>query len=574
MVTDPSAPKPPTPTPGHGDDNAALQMEVAERKKVEAELRQQTALLQNVIDNIPCAVFWKDRNSVNLGGNQLAAQDLGFASPAEMIGKNNFDLQVSREEAESYTRFDRQVMENGVPLMNLEEALTKPDGTRLQVLTSKVPLRDPTGEVFGVLAIYLDISDRKRAEQELQMAKASAEAASRAKSQFLANMSHEIRTPLTAILGYADLLRDDGDLSMGPEGRLHTIDTICSAGQHLLSLINSILDLSKIEADKMVINRVKTPLVSILAEVESLIRPVAAHKGVAVSVRLETPIPEQIISEPTHLLQIATNLAANAVKFTDTGGVTLHVRAAPSPSGERLQIDIEDTGLGMTPAQAAMLFTPFTQTDSGMARRFGGTGLGLTISRKLAVLMGGNVTLERTAVGKGSTFRLDLPLERVPGSAMTNVIDNTMVRATAPAPTVAVRLNGRILLAEDGPDNQRLIAHYLRKAGAEVDVAENGVVALNMLDKAVAANLPYAMLLTDMQMPEMDGYALARALREQGSTLAIVALTAHAMSEDRDKCLESGCDDYASKPIDKAKLLTTCAHWMGRKSAAKPATAA
>ncbi|MBC7771728.1 MAG: PAS domain S-box protein [Pyrinomonadaceae bacterium] len=540
-------------------------LEITERKKVEVELRRQKELLQNVIDNIPCAVFWKDRNSVNMGGNRLAARDLGFSSPADLLGKDNFDLQISRAEAESYTRYDREVMERGEPLVNLEEVITKADGIQLQVLTSKVPLRGATGEVFGVLAVYLDITARKRMEEDLRQAKLAAEAASRAKSQFLANMSHEIRTPLTAILGYADLLRDDGDAASS-QNRLATIETICTAGEHLLAVINSILDLSKIEADKVVITPVETPLMAILGEVESFVRPKASAKGIVLSVHLETPVPERIISEPTHLRQIITNLAANAVKFTQHGSVEVRVRVVETGKGSRLQVDVEDTGSGMSSAQAGEIFTPFTQVDAGMARQFGGTGLGLIISRRLAILMGGDVTLERTCPGKGSTFRMDLPLIPAPGSAMKNSIESHVQRPTTTTMIQTVCLHGRILLAEDGPDNQRLIVYHLRKAGAEVDIADNGKIALEMLRDAAIAERPYDLLLSDMQMPVMDGYTLVHTLRQQGSTLSIVALTAHAMAEDRTRCLAAGCDDYATKPIDKAQLVSTCAAWMGRKS--------
>ncbi len=434
--------------------------------------------------------------------------------------------------------------------------------------------RDESGRIVGLFGTVADVTREVEREEALRVAQSQAEAANRAKSQFLANMSHEIRTPLTAILGYADLLREDGELARAPESRLHTIDTICTAGQHLLSLINSILDLSKIEADRMAMQRIDTPLVGILAEVESFVRPKAADKGVSLAFELDTPVPERIISEPTHLRQIITNLAANAVKFTDAGSVTIRVSAAANAVGSRLRIDVQDTGAGMTPEQVGLIFAPFSQADSGMARKFGGTGLGLTISRKLAVLMGGDVTLEQTKPGVGSLFRLDLPLEAAPGAAMTNTIDNYALRPSAPPPQTATRLLGRILLAEDGPDNQRLISFHLRKAGAEVDVAENGKVALQMLGIAVATGRPYDLMLTDMAMPEMDGYTLARTLRQQGSKLAIVALTAHAMAEDREKCLAAGCDDYASKPIDKAKLLTTCSRWMGKSSVRSPPTIA
>ncbi len=215
----------------------------------------------------------------------------------------------------------------------------------------------------------------------------------------------------------------------------------------------------------------------------------------------------------------------------------------------------------MSPEQSANLFQAFSQADGTMTRKFGGTGLGLTICSRLAKLMGGSVTLARTAPGKGSTFRLDLPLEPAAGAVLVAQLSVVEYSPTATS-AMTEKLTGRILLAEDGPDNQRLIAFVLRKAGAEVTVADNGRIALDMLDQAVAEGNPYDLVLMDMQMPEMDGYTLARTLRDRGSSLAIVALTAHAMAHDQQKCLEAGCDDYATKPLDKAMLLATCARWM------------
>ena len=411
---------------------------------------------------------------------------------------------------------------------------------------------------------------KERAARLMEQARIAAEAASKVKSEFLANMSHEIRTPLTAILGYTELLREEGDLAMAPDLRRQTIDTIRAAGQHLLTVINDILDLSKIEADRMTLERIDTPLVKMLIDVQSLMRPRAMSKGIGLSAVLASPIPDRVMSAPTRLRQILLNLLGNAVKFTSTGGVTITVQRSETQGGERLIFDVEDTGPGMTQDQAQGLFQAFSQADAAVTRLHGGTGLGLTISRRLAAMMGGDVKLVRTAPGLGSCFRLVLPLEPAPGAVMVATLEVIGESAAAAPEAPAVRLVGRILLAEDGKDNQRLIAFHLTRAGAEVAIADNGQIALRMIDAATAQGSPYDLLLTDMQMPEMDGYTLARTLRRRGSTLPIVALTAHAMAEDRQRCLDAGCDDYASKPIEKRNLLATCAAWIGRTSGSLP----
>lgn len=418
-----------------------------------------------------------------------------------------------------------------------------------------------------VASMEKQTSDLELAKSELSDALVLAEVANQSKSAFLANMSHEIRTPLTAILGFAELLREDDNIKFAPSKRIQAIDTISNAGEHLLVIINDILDLSKIEADKMTTERINTPLITLLSEVERLMRPRAIEKGLLLSTTLGTPVPEQILSDPTRLRQILMNLTGNAVKFTDSGCVKVIASVTEHDGQSKLIVDIEDTGGGMSKEQSRHLFQAFGQADETMTRKFGGTGLGLTISRRFANLMGGDVKLLRTGPGNGSCFRLVLPFEIAPDTMMVEKFDQ--VRVTKVSPSVAssvVKLSGRILLAEDGIDNQRLIAYHLRKGGADIMIADNGKIALDMLDQAQADGVPFDMLLTDMQMPEMDGYTLARTLRQRGSTLPIVALTAHAMAEDRAKCIDAGCDDYATKPIDKAKLLVTCATWIGRTS--------
>ena len=499
---------------------------------------------------------------VNEGFHRLSGYTLD-----EAVGRRTRDfLRGPKTDHASAGRIDDLVADGGARTAELLSYAK--DGREYLVSIEVVPLRGESGLDTGFMAIASDVTEQRRTMDALRAAQARAEAASRSKSEFLANMSHEIRTPLTAILGFADLLRDEASAGQ----RLEIVDTIKSAGAHLLTVINDILDLSKIEADRMTVERVETPLGTILHEVDSLLRSRAIGKGLGLDTILATPVPARIMSDPTRLRQILMNLVGNAVKFTEAGHVSVVTSLRDRDGRPWLRIDVEDSGPGMSPEQAGCLFTAFGQADTTVTRKHGGTGLGLTICRRLAGLMGGAVSLARTAPGKGSTFRVDLPLELAVGSPMITRLD--AVEHRAKEATAATALHGRILLAEDGADNQRLISYHLKKAGASVEVAEDGLVALRRIEQAEAAGTPYDLLLTDMQMPEMDGYTLARTLRARGSTLAIVALTAHAMAEDEAKCHEAGCDDYAVKPIDRARLLATCAAWLGRKGGARTVASA
>ncbi|MCY2985381.1 MAG: ATP-binding protein [Planctomycetota bacterium] len=399
---------------------------------------------------------------------------------------------------------------------------------------------------------------------ELARTMQDAESANRSKSAFLANMSHEIRTPLTAILGYTEMLREGTH-----ERRTETIDTIQRAGQHLLTVINDILDLSKIEADRMTLESIPTSIPEILREITNLMTPRANEKKLRLGLELVSPIPVSISVDPTRLRQILMNLVGNAIKFTEEGFVFVRCGLDSSAGKNILFFDVEDTGIGLNRHQAAELFQPFSQADETVTRQHGGTGLGLTICRRLSKLMGGNVLLTKSELDEGSCFRLTLPIKGADLSKMAHTLD--ALNTVEPKPTPAAsRLEGRILLAEDGPDNQKLISFLLKKAGAQVEVAENGLVALNMIVQAAESKKQYDLLLTDMQMPIMDGYTLASTLRERGIAISIVALTAHAMAEDRDKCIAAGCDDYATKPIDKALLLATCGAWIGKGGRSDP----
>ncbi|WP_373060709.1 ATP-binding protein [Gemmatimonas sp.] len=423
---------------------------------------------------------------------------------------------------------------------------------------------EASGNVSGLFGTVMDVTAAIEREEALRLAQERAEAASQSKSEFLANMSHEIRTPLSAILGYTDLLRDEAIRQGASDEQLQSMSTIRRAGEHLLTVLNDILDISKIEAGRMAIERVETDLPRVLFDVDSLMRSRAAQKGVLLQTRLLTPIPDRVLSDPTRLRQILMNLVGNAAKFTSTGQIDIQVDVSTLDGAPSVRIAVVDTGPGMSAEQATSLFQPFVQADTSVTRKHGGTGLGLTICRRLAGLMGGDVQLVKTAPGEGSTFTVTLPLHAVEGAQNIEDLHACIASPSSSKATgaSAIELRGRILLAEDGEDNQRLISHHLRKAGAEVVVAEHGRRALELISAADAAGQPFSLLVSDMQMPEMDGYTLARTLRAQHNALPIIALTAHAMADDRQKCLDAGCNDYASKPIDRALLIATCARWM------------
>lgn len=393
---------------------------------------------------------------------------------------------------------------------------------------------------------------------ELVAAREKADSANRLKSQFLANMSHELRTPLTAILGYTGLLADESSLDR--DKSLDFIQTIQRNGNHLLELINDILDLSKIEADRVVVENIRYSTIRILEDVIELMRVRAEAKGIELILDDSTFVPEFVLTDPTRVRQTLLNLLGNAIKFTEFGSVTLRVELDPAVANV-LRFDVVDTGLGMTPRQIANLFKPFTQADESTTRKFGGTGLGLTISRRLAVMLGGDVVVIRSEPGNGTHFRFTLTADDLEGVHLVPLgkADRSplkmasLVHGNSPPLNNSLEIQGlRVLLVEDGQDNQRLITFHLKKAGATVEVVENGRLAIESIQ---SRHDQFDVVLMDMQMPELDGYSATLYLRQQGYRLPIIALTAHAMEGDREKCIAAGCTDYTTKPINKSELL-------------------
>lgn len=400
---------------------------------------------------------------------------------------------------------------------------------------------------------------------ELREAREAASAASQSKSEFLANMSHEIRTPMTAILGFADLLAESASRSNDSESMEH-VDTIRRNGQHLLALINDILDLSKIEAGKMTVESVDLAPRTLIEDSIQTLASRAQEKGIALRCEIASELPASIRSDPLRMRQVLLNLLGNAVKFTQHGSVTLRVDVVGGPK-PLLRCAITDTVVGMSPDEMARLFRPFEQADSSTTRRFGGTGLGLRISKRLAELLGGTIEVS-SEPGRGSRFVATFAL--VEGS------DSLAAIAVPTADQQGTLCNARVLLAEDGPDNVRLITHVLRKAGASVTTVGNGeeLLAALTVDGDAASplrpHLGFDLILTDIQMPVMDGYEAIRQFRARGGDIPVIALTAHAMSGDREKCLAAGCNAYATKPIDRVALIATC-HRVLRDAATREA---
>lgn len=376
----------------------------------------------------------------------------------------------------------------------------------------------------------------------LNKSKEDAENANQAKTQFLANMSHEIRTPIGAIIGFTEIMKDT---QSSEEENAKFMGIIHRNSQHLLRLIDDILDLSKVEAGKMAIEQVEFSFTEFLLEFKSYFAFKAAEKNIQFDCKIIGAIPEKLNTDPVRLKQILANVVGNAIKFTHVGGVTLFVEF----QFPHLVFTVQDTGVGISPEQATKLFQPFSQADSSTTRKFGGTGLGLVLSRKLAQLLGGELVLEQSAPDQGATFVIRVSPHLPENVKLTQELSTKDSKGPTEMPVKM--LNGmKILIAEDSIDNQELFSWYLQTTGAHIEVVSDGAQAVD-----TASSKSFDVVLMDIQMPEKDGHQATRELRKSHFTKPIIALTAHAMNDERIRCFESGFTDFLTKPISRDRLL-------------------
>ncbi len=496
--------------------------------------------------------------------NEAFERMTGYAA-SEVIGKAPGKLLQGPQTDPETVEQIRQKLERcesvSVEMINYSKA-GKPYWISLEV----DPVFDADGNVTYYIATQVDISERKRREVELQQAREAAEVASRSKSRFLANMSHEIRTPLNGILGFTDVLLQ-GDFD--PRETRRYLETIKNSGQHLLTLINDVLDLSKVEAGHFECERSECSPLQIVREVLSLLRVKAQEKCITLECRCTTGIPATVKSDQARLRQLLMNLVGNAIKFTDYGGVTVIAsldRSGPQPM---LVLEVHDTGIGIAEQSIKRIFEPFEQVDSSITRRYEGTGLGLAITKRIVEGLGGDIQVtSREKVG--STFTVRIPTGSLRGVPMESdwTSESLQDSSRRPSERDQPQLNGlRILLCEDGQVNRDLIRLVLANAGADVVATTNGREGV---DRLLADHMAYDVILMDMQMPVLDGYSASREIRGLGWKGPLIALTAHAMRGDEEKARTAGCSGYLTKPVDIQELLSELSRYCPEEDSGSP----
>ena len=510
-----------------------------------ASLDRERSVLRTIMEAIPDYVYAKNTRHVFLAASTALAKRMGANSGDELLGKSDFDF-YPKEMAEKYARDEDALMRSGKAVIDREESTVDADGNTVWHLTSEVPFRDAAGNVVGLVGIGHNISERRAAQAALLEAKQAAEAASRAKSEFLANMSHEIRTPLNGVIGMTGLLLDT---ELTQEQREFT-ETVRQSGDALLTVINDILDFSKIEAGKLVIESFAFDLLQLIEEVAEMLASRAEEKGIDLVVHYSPGLPHHFVGDGGRIRQIVTNLAANAVKFTPSGHVLISVEFEGKDEQDRarMRISVKDTGIGIPAEKVGLLFEKFVQVDSSTTRKYGGTGLGLAISRQLVELMGGTIQVE-SRLREGSTFSFVLPLP----------VDSQPVAAPAPI----VDLAGlRVLIVDDNEINRRVVHEQISSWGMRNGSFASGGEALQAILAAQACADPYQVVITDYQMPELDGASLAAMIKANPATKDTVIVLLTSVGHRGDLLKESNgvnIDACLVKPVRHSQLLDAVA---------------
>ncbi|MFK8080658.1 MAG: response regulator [Granulosicoccus sp.] len=532
-------------------------IDVTDRRQIERALEYSEASARTLLSEIeeiyataPIGLCVLDKELRYVRINEHLAQINGL-SVADHIGQSVLDVvpDVARNAVESL----RQIFETGEPLLGIAlsgETLYEP-GIMRHWVESFHPVRSKDGEIDRISIVAEEVTHRVQHEAHVEKMRIKAERANRSKSEFLANMSHEIRTPMTAILGFADLL----STQVSDSQSLQSIETIRRNGLYLIELLDDILDLSRIEANKFDLELAAISPVSIMEQIGELMQVRADQQAVSLSIEYVGDVPVTIKNDPTRLRQILVNIVGNAIKFTGKGCVTLSLSYLDE-SEPGVQFTVTDTGIGMSQEQLTHIFEAFAQADSTISRRYGGSGLGLAICNRLVKRLGGHLSIE-SEPGVGTTVQVRFPV----GLDGPVVLEPPNVNLPASMSTAAVdtsiNLPFRILAVDDKHDVLMVVRRILEKAGADVSYAESGQKAMDLFDSTRLSSRPFDAVILDMHMPEVDGFEVVKRLRERGEILPVIALTADAMKGGREKCLQAGCTDYITKPIDRQLLLKT-----------------
>jgi len=532
--------------------------DITERRRIEDSLRESEGRLQNIMESVQAGIIIIDPETHTIVDvNQSAIRMIG-ALKEKIIGSTCHQYVCPAEKGNC------PITDLGYDIENAERILLRADGVKIPILKTVVSIT--LGGKKHLLETFIDITQRKRAEEELRLAKEMAEAATRAKSEFLASMSHEIRTPMNAIIGMADLLLD----SPLTTEQMKYVEVFRHAGENLLHIINDILDFSKLEAGQVSLESITFSLRDLLKGIVDMMTFMATEKEIGLSWTVARDVDDDLLGDPVRLRQILLNLVGNAIKFTDAGNIHITVDQAekrtadpaPSPDAVCLHFTVKDTGIGIAPEVIDTIFDKFTQADSSMSRKFGGSGLGLAISSELVMLMAGKLWVEST-VGAGSTFHFTASLKK--SRQATADTGEGRARMVPDAATDGTERPLKILLVEDNQDNRLLLQSYLKKLPHAVEVALNGQEAVDKIRNGKQ----YDIILMDIQMPVMDGYAATRHIRDwekdnQRQPTIIVALTAHALKDDEKKSLAAGFDGHLTKPIRKKDFLAAVQSYTSR----------